>query len=289
MTFTTLVSTETLARHLEDADWVLVDCRFELQASDWGREDYRRAHIPGAVYAHLDQDLSSPITSTSGRHPLPDPGGFIARLSAWGIEAGKQVVAYDTVGGAYAARLWWLLRYFGHAAVAVLDGGFTLWEGERRPTRAGDEARPAANFTGKPAGEDYFLTTERVNEIRSDPHYRLIDARSRDRYLGEHEPIDPVAGHIPGAVDRFHARNLKPDRTFQPPEKLRAEFLALLSGVEPENSVVYCGSGVTSCHHLLAMEVAGLPGARLYPGSWSEWIRDPERPVATGPEMPQSI
>lgn len=281
MIHTTLISTDTLSAHLADLHWAVVDCRFDLAAPEWGAAAYRQAHIPGAVYAHLDRDLSGPITPTTGRHPLPASATFQARLSGWGIGKHTQVVVYDTEAGAYAARLWWLLRYYGHFAVAVLDGGFPKWQREGRPTRAGVEMRPPSHFVGRP-NDGMYVGAEEVDRLRLDPRHRLIDARSAVRFRGEQEPIDPVAGHIPGAVNRFHGENLRPDGTFLPKEQLKAEFERLLAGAPPERAVVYCGSGVTSCHHLLAMEHAGLSGARLYVGSWSEWIRDERRPRAAG-------
>ncbi len=281
MAHTILVSTEELYNHLNDPDWVIIDCRFDLTNPKWGWQVYQNSHIPGAAYAHLDHDLSAPITPASGRHPLPDPEAFIARASAWGIDERKQVVVYDSAGGAYAARLWWLLHYYGHEAAAVLDGGFTIWTAEYRPTSPGNEIHPPAKFHGQPH-EGFLVTADDVDRLRNDPKYRIIDARSPVRYRGEMEPIDPVAGHIPGAVNRFHVDNLAPNTTLLPPETLRAQFLKLLDGVDPRNAIVYCGSGVTSCHHLLAMEYAGLPSGLLYAGSWSEWIRDPKRPVKKG-------
>ncbi|MBI3763372.1 MAG: sulfurtransferase [Chloroflexi bacterium] len=281
MNYTTLVSTSLLASHLDDPVWIIVDCRFELKEPEWGFAEYQKAHIPGAAYASLDRDLAGPITPTSGRHPLPDPEQFKARLSNWGIDSSKQVVIYDTAGGAFAARLWWMLRYFDHDAVAVLDGGFPKWMREGRPTRAGIESRAPARFEGE-AHPEWIAVTEEVDRIRIDPAYRLIDARTAIRYRGEQEPIDPIAGRIPGAANRFHGDNLTPEGTFLTPDELKAQFEALLGGVRPENAVVYCGSGVTSAHHLVAMEHAGLKGARLYLGSWSEWIRDERRARAKG-------
>ncbi len=274
-----LITTQSLAEHLSDPTWAVVDCRFDLAKPDWGFDDYKEAHIPGAVYAHLDHDLSSPVTPTTGRHPLPDVETFARKLGEWGISNETPVVAYDTTGGAYAVRLWWLLRYLGHSMVAVLNGGFPKWQREGRPTASGMEARPPAKFIPHP-NPDMIADAAEVERIRQDPAYRLIDARAAVRYHGEQEPIDPVAGRIPGAINRFHAYNLTPDGTFKSPDQLRAQFAKLLDGALPENVVTYCGSGVTSIHHILAMEIAGLPGARLYPGSWSEWIRDPNRPIA---------
>ncbi|NLG99411.1 MAG: sulfurtransferase [Chloroflexi bacterium] len=276
----TIISTEDLEKRLTDPDWVIVDCRFDLSNPDWGFAEYQKSHIPGAVYAHLDRDLSGPAGKETGRHPLPDLELFASRLGSWGIGAGKQVVVYDTNGGAYAARLWWMLRFLGHPAAAVLDGGFPKWQQEGRPVRAGVEQRAPAQFSPQPDW-GMVVTADEVEQIRRSPDHRLIDARAPERFRGEVEPIDPVAGHIPGAVNRFHGSNLSPDGALLPAGTLRSQFMDLLGGVPPQNAVVYCGSGVTSCHHLLAMEIAGLPGARLYAGSWSEWITDRTRPTAS--------
>jgi len=282
MVYKTLVSTETLAAHLNDPEWIIVDCHFDLQNPGWGFEEYQRAHISRAVYADLNHDLSSPVTPTSGRHPLPDSESFITLLSSWGVDSTTQVVAYDSAGGSYAAHLWWLLQFYHHPAAAVLDGGFAKWKGENRPTRSGIESRPPSHFKGTPESAMVVNASE-VERMRHDAGFRLIDARARNRFEGESETIDPVAGHIPGAVNYFYGKNLNPDGTFKKPETLRSSFEEILGPVGPERTVFYCGSGVTASHNILAMEHAGLTGARLYPGSWSEWIRDPNRPVITGP------
>lgn len=277
--FTKIVSTQELADHLLDPDWVIIDCRFDLAKPDWGQQSYLEAHIPGAAYAHLDRDLAGPVTSETGRHPLPKIEDMTRRFENWGIRPTSQVVVYDTAGGAFADRLWWLLRFLGHRAAAVLDGGFGKWQHENRPVAAGPETIEPGLFHPNP---DWSMVVDAsdVERIRQDPAYRLIDARAPERYRGEREPIDPVAGHIPGAVNRFHGANLAPDGTFLPPQNLREQFDVLIGQTLPENVVVYCGSGVTSIHHILAMELAGLPGARLYVGSWSEWIRDKKRPIS---------
>jgi thiosulfate/3-mercaptopyruvate sulfurtransferase len=281
MPYTTLVSTGELALHLTDPGWSVVDCRFDLTQPAWGEAQYRAAHLPGAVYAHLDRDLSGPKTGKNGRHPLPVIEQFTARLGAWGIERGMQAVAYDQSHGMWASRLWWLLRYLGHDAVAVLDGGFGKWLGEARPTHSGAEARAPRTFTGEPHGA-LLVDGQQVEQLRSDPAYRLIDSRAPERYRGEIEPIDPVAGHIPGAVNLYNLSNVNPDGTFLAPDSLRAKFQALLGGVPPENAVTYCGSGVAAAHTVLAMEAAGMRGAKVYAGSWSEWCADQQRPVSTG-------
>jgi thiosulfate/3-mercaptopyruvate sulfurtransferase len=283
MGISTVLSTQTLSEHLLDSEWLVVDCRFSLSDPHWGLEEYRKAHIPGAVFADLNLDLSSPITANSGRHPLPDPDKWRATLSGWGLQPETQVVAYDSNGGSMAAtRLWWLLRAYGHFQVALLDGGLPKWTGEGRPvSNETPPRRHPAPFTGV-LDLRQMATSEEVLRQHRDPRYRLIDTRAPERFRGEVEPIDPVAGHIPGARNRPLAQNLNPDLTFKPAGQLRQEFNELLEGASPENVIAYCGSGVTACHNLLAMEIAGLFGGKLYPGSWSEWIRDPERPVESG-------
>lgn len=283
MNYTTIVSTETLANHLNDPDWLVIDCRFDLNQPQWGSDEYHRAHIPGALYADLKRDLSGPKTATSGRHPLPEPQNWRDTLSAWGVHPETQVVAYDATGGGMAAvRLWWLMRAYGHLRVAILDGCFPKWLRENLPTESGaGKSRNPTTFTG---GLDplQMATSDDITRILKDPHYRLIDGRAADRFRGEIEPIDPVAGHIPGACNRPSAENMNPDLTFKPAPQLRAEFIELLGNTDPQNVIAYCGSGVTGSHNLLAMEIAGLTGGKLYPGSWSEWIRDPNRPIETG-------
>jgi thiosulfate/3-mercaptopyruvate sulfurtransferase len=281
MAFTTLVTTDELAAHLDDEAWVIVDVRFDLADPAAGRRAYEAAHIPGAVFADLDRDLAAAPAAGRGRHPLPDPEAFVDRAGSWGIDSATQVVAYDASGGAFAARLWWLLRYYGHEAVAVLDGGFPKWEAEGRPVRAGEESRAPRAFGGSPR-QDLAVDAGAVEAARHDPTRPVVDSRAPDRFRGENETLDPVGGHIPGAVNRFFRENLRADGTFRPAEELRAELEGVLAGAAPDRAIVYCGSGVTACQNLLALEHAGLRGARLYPGSWSEWCSAPERPVATG-------
>jgi len=277
----TVVSTELLATQLDNPDWVVIDCRFTLTDTDAGRRAYAAGHIPGARYAHLDNDLSSPVTPDSGRHPLPDPSALCHRLGAWGITPASQVVVYDDSFGSMAVRLWWLLRGLGHAHVALLDGGLPKWAREKHPLT---ETLPAivAQTYPCPARADWGVDTATVDAIRHSPMHRLVDARPEQRFSGEREPLDSVAGHIPGAVNWVFEENLDMDGTYLAADELRASYALLLNGVAPENVIHTCGSGVTACHNILAMEIAGLSGSQLYPGSWSEWIRDPHRPVATG-------
>ena len=279
--YTTLISISELENHLGNPDWVIVDCRFDLADPTKGESEYRLGHIPGAVYAHQDRDLASPITPESGRHPLPDEETFIETLRGWGVTNASQVVVYDATNGGMAARLWFLLKYYGHEAVAMLDGNLPLWLAENRPLEAGDKRNPRGDFYGE-ARKEMVVSTADVKTMLGDQNILLIDSRSPERYRGEVEPIDPVAGRIPGAVNRFFGENIKPSGLFKTPEILKREFEGLLGGVKPLNAVFYCGSGPTSCHNLLAMVHAGLPMPRDYAGSWSEWIRDPSNPVEKG-------
>ncbi|HEX5802541.1 MAG TPA: sulfurtransferase [Azospira sp.] len=278
MTWTTLIDGATLARHLDDPDWCVVDLRHQLSDTAYGERAYAASHIPGAVFLHLDRDLSGPMTGSNGRHPLPDPAALVARLGAAGIGCGTQVVVYDDAQGMIAGRLWWLLRWLGHPQVALLDGGFPLWQAEGRAVSAELPQRPAAHFAGTP--QDNTVDADWLLAHLDSPELCLIDVRGPDRFRGENETIDPVGGHIPGARNRFFKDNLDADGRFKPAAQLRAEHLALLAGNDPRHAVLQCGSGVSACLGLLAMEIAGLPGARLYPGSWSEWCSDPARPVA---------
>ena len=274
MAHTTLVSTQELAGH---PHWRVFDCRHELAQPDQGELQYLQEHIPGALFAHLDRDLSSRRDGRSGRHPLPYPGAFIAWLGQQGVRTEDQVVCYDAATGSVAARLWWMLRWVGHTAVAVLDGGVAKWTAEGRPVTATLPHFAHARYPVR-------LNVDRVVGIGFvEQHLHdtlLLDARAPERFRGEKEPIDPVAGHIPGAKNRYHADNIGPQGTFKSAAALRNEFLDVIGNRPPDEVVSYCGSGVTACHNLLAMEIAGLTGARLYAGSWSDWISDPKRAIA---------
>lgn len=279
--YTQLIEVHELLSEIKRPNWVIVDCRFDLANPEWGFANYQRSHIPGAVYAHLDHDLSGTRTSLNGRHPLPDPQTFIETLGRLGIDSSCQVVAYDTSGGSFAVRLWWMLKYYGHTRVAVLNSGFATWTARGYPVSSGNVTNPKKVFTGTP-DPSMIVTTAEMKTIVVDSRSILIDARAPERFRGDIEPLDTIAGHIPGAVNRFHQLNLGSDGLWLPPDTMKREFRTLLGETPSAQAVVYCGSGVTSCHHLLAMEVAGLPMARLYAGSWSEWIRDPRNPVALG-------
>jgi thiosulfate/3-mercaptopyruvate sulfurtransferase len=285
MILTALVGTDVLAQHLADPDWIVFDCRHDLAAPERGRADYAQAHVPGARFLHLDEDLSASKAGKTGRHPLPDPEKLASKLGEAGVDSRKQVVAYDAQGGMIAARLWWLLRWLGHLPVAVLDGGWNQWTAENRPQTAAVPSRQPTRFPGG-ARNDCWVGPHFVREHVNDDTMILIDARAPDRFRGQNETIDPVGGRIPYARNRFYRDNLDASGRFKAPEVLKSEFRGVLGAVGPQQAVNYCGSGVSACHNLLAMEVAGLRGARLYPGSWSEWSADPSRPVASGEQRP---
>jgi len=318
-TYTTLIEPEELATALArstsgTSDWAVLDCRFDLARSEWGASAYAAGHIPGSLYAHLDRDLSGPVSAETGRHPLPAPEQFARTLGRWGIDSSVQVVAYDQGNGAHAARLWWLLRWAGHRNVAVLNGGFAAWQQAGLPVDTKVIERPARHFSWPAGGvapqgapESVVSTAELERIVQSGELHSgspgklmLVDARGADRFAGQNETIDPVAGHIPGALNHPFIRNIDAQGRFLPVQELRKRWEAILGGQEraqepatraldPKSRgtattriIAMCGSGVTACHNLLALEIMGLPGARLYAGSWSEWIRDPGRPVARG-------
>lgn len=282
MVYRTLVDTGTLADHL-GTGWRVFDCRFVLSDPGAGECSYRQGHIPEAHYLHLDRDLAGPVTPQTGRHPLPAPTVLAAKLASAGVNATTQVVVYDDTVGTYAARLWWLLRWLGHSKVAVLDGGWSKWIKEGRPlTPVLPTVSRSGAFRALP-NNALWLSTEAVWErLKAPAPGCLLDARTAERFRGDEEPIDPVAGHIPGSVNLAYTGNVLSDGCFSPPGALRERFRVAMAGIPPAETVCLCGSGVTACHNLLAMEVAGLEGARLYPGSWSEWIRDRQRPVVRG-------
>ena len=279
--FTTLIDANTLFGEFSRGDLVIFDCRFDLARVSWGEAEFMSAHLPGAFYLHLDRDLSSSITGESGRHPLPDPNQFARRLGELGVDAQSQLVAYDQGNGAHAARLWWLARWIGLRNVAVLDGGYAAWCAAGLPV-VQSLAAPVAKSLAVALDSASWVSTAIVDELRRRPGYLLVDARGAERFAGRAETIDPIAGHIPGARNHPFLANLGADGKFLPAAELRARFSTLLGSVPAAGLIAMCGSGVTACHNLLALEHAGLPGARLYAGSWSEWIRDPRRSIATG-------
>ncbi len=295
MDFTTLIDVESLRARSGTPATLVFDCRFDLAVSAAGREAYLRGHIPGARYLDLNGDLSAPVSKTSGRHPLPDPEALTALLKASGLGPDTQAVVYDESNGSFAARAWWLLRWIGHPKVAVLDGGMSAWlraggtleSGEPSRGAAGQSApRPGtAGAPGRSAARvdrGAVIGTEALIAALENPKTLLIDARAAERFAGAVEPIDPVAGHIPGAANHPFSANLRADGRFLPAEELQQRWRERLADSSPADVIVMCGSGVTACHNLLALERAGFTGAKLYAGSWSEWIRDPSRPIARG-------
>jgi thiosulfate/3-mercaptopyruvate sulfurtransferase len=276
--YTTLIDAATLAAH---RDFVVFDCRFDLANTSWGETEFAAAHVPGAQYLHLDRDLSRPVTDSTGRHPLPDPDAFARRLGAAGVDAQCQIVAYDQGTGAYAARLWWLARWIGLTSVAVLDGGIAAWRAAGLPLETEVAAARPRPLSARLVERAAITATDLAQAVRR-PGTLLLDARGAERFAGRNETLDTIAGHVPGARNHPFLGNLGADGRFLPATELRRRFDVLRGALPPTAIVSMCGSGVTACQTLLALEHAGLPGARLYPGSWSEWIRDPARPVATG-------
>lgn len=281
--YKTLITADTLREYLGDSRWIIFDCRFQLDDPDWGRREYGKSHISGAMYAHLDEDLAAPKGDDTGRHPLPDPDKFAQWLGLYGVEADKQVVAYDQGGGMFAARLWWMLRWLGHEAVAVLDGGWSAWTSAGYPVNDKETESQPTTFEAH-VRDDLWVTTDQLASALQKSQIRLIDARGAERFRGEIEPIDPVAGHVPGAMNLPFTGNLDEGRRFKDARSLKERFESVTGDIPNSEIVHMCGSGVTACHNLLAMEAAGLEDSRLYPGSWSEWITDPKRPIATGEE-----
>ncbi|WP_221054367.1 sulfurtransferase [Methylomonas koyamae] len=279
MTYTTLVSAAALAANLDHPHWRIFDCRFSLADTAAGYKSYRQSHIPGAVYADLNKDLSSPVQAYTGRHPLPNFELLAAKLGDWRVNNRCQVVVYDDAGGAFAGRMWWLLRSMGHTQVAVLDGGYGHWRKRGLPTTAILPKIAASGFRSY-LDDRQWLSANQIEAGLASRSIRLIDARTQERFFGKAEPIDPVAGHIPGALNRPLQSNLDRNGLFLSPDHLRRQFSDLIAPWPAERVVHMCGSGVTACHNLLAMEIAGLSGSKLYAGSWSEWIRNKNRPIA---------
>lgn len=281
--FDSVVDADTLRPHLSDPSWRIIDCRFDLLHPDAGEQAYRAGHIGGAVLARLDRDLSAPPDAAAGRHPLPEAAQLAERFARWGIEPSMQIIAYDAQAGQFAARLWWLARWLGHRKVALLDGG---WQAALKAGLKVEGAEPTIAATRFERGTSLVQIADTclVEAARTDHSWRVVDARAPERYAGLNETLDPVAGHIPGAVNRFWQSNLQADGRFKSAEQLSVEFGQLLAGRPAAQLIAQCGSGVTACHHLVAMQRAQLPGALLYPGSWSAWISDRSRPVATGSE-----
>ena len=281
MTYTTVISAENLDDHISDDNLVVVDCRFTLTDPGAGRRVYQERHIPGARYLHLDDDLAAPVTESTGRHPLPDPDVLAKKLGKLGIDNNSQVVVYDDTFGAMASRLWWLLRWLGHDKVALLDGGLPAWTRKKLPMTADVTTYPQKKFIPQLKTE-LVIDMPVMEAVVDSGDNVIIDARAEERFTGEIEPLDKVAGHIPGAVNLPFDDNLDIDGTFMSKVEMVDLYKNLIGDKDANQVVMMCGSGVTACHNLIAMEIAGLKGARLYAGSWSEWITDPSHPVATG-------
>lgn len=275
---TTIIQADTLKQTLPNADWLILDCRFLLADTSYGEKAYHQGHIPNAFYLHLDHDLSSPITPTTGRHPLPDVAQLTAKLQGLGLNAHTQVVVYDDSNGTMAGRAWWLLRWMGHNAVALLDGGYPAWLQQNGDVQTATPALPQA---GDFQAQLQTAFTVEADDLLNNPALQVIDARAAERYRGEIEPTDPIAGRIPNAINRPLTDNLH-NGLFKSPEQLRHEWQAIIGERDLTTLVHSCGSGVTACHNQLAMEIAGITGSKLYAGSWSEWIRDPNRPITRG-------
>ena len=273
-----LTSTQTLSQHLHDPSWVIFDCRHDLFDLAKGERQYREGHIPGAHFANVDTDMSGDKTGSNGRHPLPSPAAFAAFLARHGVSNASTIVAYDDVGGQFAARLWWMARWIGLTNVSLLDGGVPKWIADGRALATEVPAPAPAPLRGQANPPMLWSAAEVLAHI-DDKNISLIDARAAERYRGEIEPIDPVAGHIPNAVNRFYKMNLNTDLTFRPPDEIKRDFDGLTNHQRADNVVHYCGSGVTACANIFAMEYAGLAGSKLFAGSWSEWVADPARPV----------
>ncbi len=276
--FQTTISPRSLKSNLELPHWIAFDTRFSLSDPAAGPRAYKQAHIPGAIYADLDTDLAGPLDATTGRHPLPDPADFARKLGGWGVSNATQIVAYDDAGGAIAARLWWMLRWLGHDKVAILDGGIDAWKREGFPLNSEPVTKSPARFRADPIRAAWLSTLDVESMLRSGSII-LMDARAPARYAGDHEPIDKVAGHIPGAINVPFSGNLDETGRFLDRSSLKDRYHAMLGPMDPVHAVCMCGSGVTAAHNLFAMEHAGLYGGKLYVGSWSEWITDPSRPV----------
>ncbi len=280
MDFTTIISVNDLFNKLDNPNWAIVDCRSYPSEPEQGYQEYLEGHIPGAIYAHLDRNLSGEIIpGKTSRHPLPDVQEFTDTLSTWGIDRQTQVIAYDNSGGAIAARLWWMLRWVGHGCAAVLNGGWSAWI-ERGYAQESQESFRSRRLFTPHLDPEIVVDTQFVNEIRLDPEYLLIDARAPERFWGLEEPIDSIAGHIPGAVSAPYSENLTEDGYFQPDEVLTERYRDLLGDYSSIKTILYCGSGVTAIHNIIAMVQVGYDMPLLYPGSWSEWITDPSRPIA---------
>jgi thiosulfate/3-mercaptopyruvate sulfurtransferase len=279
MSYRDVIKIQELKDHLEDPNWVIIDCRYSIAEPDLGYQEYRQGHIPGALYVSLEEELTGEIIpGKTGRHPLPQLKDIVERLSSWGVNQDTQVVVYDHSTGAFAARLWWILNWLGHEKVAVVNGGWEAWVKDIGQIENMENSSKPSKFIPT-VREDLAVDAQFVDSIRSDPGYLLLDSRSPERYHGIEEPIDPIAGHIPGAVSVPYHDNLTDEGLFKSEREIRDRFSGVLGDISPANTIFYCGSGVSAIHNLIAMRMAGFEMAKLYPGSWSEWITDPSRPI----------
>jgi len=281
MTYQTIISVEDLNKNISNQDWFVFDCRFLLKDPEGGLKKYNKNHISGAQFADMDTDLASPMTPISGRHPLPNPDELIKKLQSWGVNNSSQIICYDDISGAFAARMWWLLKWLGHNDVAVLDGGIDKWTASDLPVDTDVQQGVAGTFSGE-ANNDMWVNVEFIQKEIAQNKINLIDARSGERFTAIDTKTDPVAGHVPGAMNFPFSENLSKQGVFLSAEELQKRFSPMVSNVENKEVISMCGSGVTACHNLLAMSVAGLPMACLFVGSWSQWIKDTSRPVAIG-------
>lgn len=280
MDYTTLVSAQDTLEHLEDPNWRIIDCQFDLKDKSHGYQSYRKEHIPSAIYADLENDLSSPISANSGRHPLPAVSDICEKFSKWGIQTNTQVIVYDNVFGSYAARLWWLLKWLGHRKVAVLNGGLTFWKQAGYPLTSKMPTVNPVDFSAQP-NMSMMVDTNYIANTLSTSVLTLIDVRDSERYKGLQEPIDKAAGHIPGAINIPWKTNLDQNGLYLNSSQLQTQYQEILKNQESQNLVFMCGSGVSACHSLVALENIGISHTKLYPGSWSEWIQDASRPIET--------
>ena len=276
----TIISVEELNKNVND-NWFIFDCRFVLKDPNGGRNKFSQGHIPGAQFADMDTDLASPMTKTSGRHPLPNPETLIEKLQQWGVNNDSQIICYDDISGAFAARMWWLMKWLGHKNTAVLDGGIEKWIANNFPLETEVVKKTKGNFSGK-ADNSMWVDIDFVQKELAQNNLRLLDARSVERFTAFDKKTDPVPGHVPGAENFPFSENLTEQKIFLSAGKLQTRFEEVFSNTNQDQIICMCGSGVTACHNLLAMSIAGLPMTRLYVGSWSEWIKDKDRPVATG-------
>jgi len=280
MTYKTIINADDLIKNLDNDNFSIVDCRCDIKDTSYGIDAYNEGHIPNAIFADIDNDMASEKTSTSGRHPLPNPEKLAEKLSQWGIDAEKQVVIYDDAGCAFAGRVWWILRWLGHkGGVAVLNGGLGAYMKAGGKLVTSQTSKPRLSYKVD-VNNNLHVDIETVTDAQYKMDALLVDARSRERYLGVKDEVDPIAGHVPGAISHPLGKNLDKNGLFKSPEELKLEFNKLIGDNNPKDIISMCGSGITACHNIIAMEIAGIKGVRLYVGSWSEWITDSKRPIA---------